>query len=91
MFVVVSYDIVDDKRRIKVMKTLEGYGRRAQYSVFECDLSARQVTTLRKRLKAIINAREDDVRFYFLCKIDISRVQLLGKASLHREKSFYIV
>ena len=38
MYVVVSYDITNDRRRLKVMKTLEGFGERVQYSVFECRL-----------------------------------------------------
>jgi len=35
---VVSYDIVDDKRRTKLAKKLCDFGKRVQYSVFECDL-----------------------------------------------------
>ena len=34
----VCYDITSDRVRNKIVKTLEGYGRRVQYSVFECDL-----------------------------------------------------
>ncbi len=38
-FVVVAYDIPDDKRRLKVMNTLLDYGgTRVNYSVFECML-----------------------------------------------------
>ncbi|MEW6376162.1 MAG: CRISPR-associated endonuclease Cas2, partial [Thermodesulfobacteriota bacterium] len=36
MFYVVSYDIPDDQRRIKIAKILEDFGDRVQYSVFEC-------------------------------------------------------
>ena len=36
---VVSYDISSDRLRNKVARTLEGYGTRIQYSVFECKLS----------------------------------------------------
>ena len=35
---VVSYDITSDRLRNKIAKTLEGYGTRIQYSVFECRL-----------------------------------------------------
>ena len=38
MFVIVSYDIPNDKRRTQVMKTLKDYGAHVQYSVFECEL-----------------------------------------------------
>ena len=40
---VVSYDIPDNKRRTKVMKLLEGYGRRAQFSVFECHVAPEEM------------------------------------------------
>ena len=38
MFYLVSYDIPDTKRRTKLAKTLEDFGDRVQYSVFECIL-----------------------------------------------------
>ena len=47
----VSYDITSDKRRRKVVKILEGYGFRVQYSVFECELSSKQFKELSKRLE----------------------------------------
>ena len=34
----VSYDISDPKRLRKVARSLEGFGVRLQYSVFECPL-----------------------------------------------------
>ncbi|MFM7575972.1 MAG: CRISPR-associated endonuclease Cas2, partial [Microcystaceae cyanobacterium] len=39
MFVVVSYDISEDKRRTKVHKILKSYGQWMQFSLFECDLT----------------------------------------------------
>ena len=42
MFILVSYDIPNDKRRLKVMKAVQDYGTRVQYSVFECELTAPQ-------------------------------------------------
>ncbi|MGI0489366.1 CRISPR-associated endonuclease Cas2 [Pantanalinema rosaneae CENA516] len=44
---VVTYDIPCDKRRKKVADLLEGYGRRVQYSVFECVLTAEKYGELR--------------------------------------------
>ena len=38
MFIVISYDIPDNKRRTKVMKTLKNFGAHVQYSVVECEL-----------------------------------------------------
>lgn len=39
MFYLISYDIPDDRRRVRVAKTLKDYGDRVQYSVFECILA----------------------------------------------------
>ena len=60
-FLVVSYDIPSDHRRTKVMKTMEGFGARVQYSVFECRLKPNEIGDLRKKLKKLIG-REDSVR-----------------------------
>ncbi|HHP7244558.1 MAG TPA: CRISPR-associated endonuclease Cas2, partial [Elainellaceae cyanobacterium] len=38
MLVLVVYDIANNRRRQKLSKLLEGYGRRVQESVFECFL-----------------------------------------------------
>lgn len=90
-WVVVSYDIPDDKRRTKVMKTLEGYGRRAQYSVFECELRPAELTQLKARLRDLIDNAQDDVRFYGLCDNCLAKVTLLGKAELHRRQEYVVV
>ena len=39
IYVVIAYDIPEDKRRTKVAKALEGYGERMQYSLFECRIT----------------------------------------------------
>ena len=91
VFVVVSYDIANDKRRLKVMKTLEGYGRRVQYSVFECRLTAKTYAQLRQRLSRLISVKEDDVRFYQLCRsCQRSRVGL-GQGKPQESKSYEVV
>jgi CRISPR-associated protein Cas2 len=91
MFVVVSYDISDDKRRLKVMKTLEGFGKRAQYSVFECRLKRQDLKRLHKRLQALIRKEEDDVRFYLLCEQCVERIVPMGKAEVMPEAHYRIV
>ena len=80
MFILVSYDIPDDKRRNKIAKILEGYGDRVQYSVFECNLSARQYEKLLRELKRAANEAEDSIRAYRLCKECAQSVQTLGQA-----------
>jgi CRISPR-associated protein Cas2 len=90
MFVVVSYDIPDDKRRMKVCKLLKNYGAHVQYSVFECVLKERDYAVMRKRLKKLIVKEEDSVRFYFLCREDVKRVQWIGGKEVARERDYYL-
>lgn len=60
----VSYDIPSDRRRVKIANALKSYGERVQYSVFECWLSQREVTELKKRLVRLYDEAEDSIRFY---------------------------
>jgi CRISPR-associated protein Cas2 len=91
MFWVACYDIPDDRRRTRVAKLMEGYGRRVQYSVFECDLSPARLQRLEAELKRLIDDREDDVRLYPLNEGDVQNIRLLGLAQLQRSSPFYIV
>jgi len=58
---VVTYDISDDKRRTKVFRMLHGYGDHAQYSVFLCQLNDEELARMRRGLRPLINAGEDQV------------------------------
>jgi CRISPR-associated protein Cas2 len=78
MFVVVSYDIPDDRRRNKVARTLEDYGVRVQYSVFEVNLDSRQVDKMRDELARIAEQDVDSIRFYTLCGACYARIEVLG-------------
>ena len=84
-WVVVSYDSPNDRRRTKVMKTLEGYGHRVQYSVFECELRPADLEKLKARLKTLIQPEEDDIRFYDLCESCQGKVTMLGRAKMYRQ------
>ncbi len=90
-WLVVSYDVEDDRRRDRVMKAIAGHGERAQYSVFECEVRPAEVDALEARLRELIDPRVDDVRLYLLCKHCLGKVRLLGKAERYRRRSFVIV
>lgn len=75
---VVTYDIPCDRRRKKVSDLLEGYGRRVQYSVFECLLSVVKYRELRQRLKLRVNLTEDSVRFYPISGHTLGQVETWG-------------
>ena len=84
-FVLIVYDISNDKRRTKLHNLLLDYGTPVQYSAFECLLDARNLSKLRKAAERIIRKRTDNVRYYFLCadcanRIESSRPQEINKS-----------
>ena len=66
--VVVAYDMVDDRRRERVARTLLDFGVWVQYSVFECALTRAQRQELLELLRGRIDPVEDTVSFYLLCR-----------------------
>jgi CRISPR-associated protein Cas2 len=88
-FIVVSYDISNDRRRTKVMKALRDFGSHVQYSVFECRLEKRQIQQLKQRLALLIDSKVS-VRIYYLCKDDVARTEFLGRGDLTPDDLFYL-
>lgn len=64
---VIAYDITEPKRWRKVYKLINGYGRRLQYSVFRCRLTARQMEKLRWELESLLTT-EDRLLAIHLCE-----------------------
>ena len=64
--VLIIYDIVDNKRRNKMVKCLECYGVRVQKSAFEALLSRRQYSKLIAESRILIDERTDSLRLYVL-------------------------
>jgi CRISPR-associated protein Cas2 len=75
---VVTYDIPCNKRRKRVSDLLEGYGRRVQYSVFECVLPVQKYEELRSRLRSRVKLEEDSVRFYPLSGHTRQQIEVWG-------------
>jgi len=67
LFCVIAYDISDDKRRSQIVKILEKYGVRVNFSVFECMLTASQQSKVQKLLKEKMEEREDRIIIYPVC------------------------
>lgn len=62
----IIYDIIDDKKRNRTAKFLEGYGVRVQKYAFEARLTKKHFYETLKRATKIINAIEDFLRAYLL-------------------------
>ncbi len=91
MLVIVVYDISDNKRRTKLANFLEGYGRRVQYSVFECFLSYSQVEALYEKVQKRVKPEEDNVRFYWISKKCAEKTLTIGSDLPEQPPNYYIV
>lgn len=91
MFIVISYDVVEDTRRIKVLKYLKGYGTHVQYSVFECDLTAQQLTQVQEEIRRLIDVQTDSVRCYLLDTAAVRRIQIIGIGRVSTDPLYYLV
>lgn len=91
MFVVVSYDIVDDKKRLRVAKLLKSYGERVQKSVFECRLDDRLYLKMKREVEKTIDWEEDGVRYYILCAGCLKNVDISGIGFVREDEDVIIV
>lgn len=62
----VAYDISDPKRLARTRKRVRGFGDAMQYSVFVCDLDAREKVALEEALLRIIDPAIDRVAIVLL-------------------------
>ena len=56
----IIYDIVDNKRRVKFAKFLEGYGKRVQKSAFEAMLSSQRYEKMVREIPKYIELKDNE-------------------------------
>ena len=66
-FVVIAYDITDNRRRTKVADKILQFGGRINLSVFECMLTDSQLAALQEDLSKLIDSKTDKIALYTLC------------------------
>jgi CRISPR-associated protein Cas2 len=91
MFYAISYDISDDRRRLKVAKALKDFGQRVQLSVFEAHLEPSELGRLQKRLTLLLDLAQDSVRFYPLCAACVPGIQVRGQGLVTQDPDFIII
>lgn len=91
MFVVVSYDVVEDRRRTKVAKFMEDYGRRVQKSVFDCVLDEDKLQRLKGLLGKLIDHETDSVRFYRICRSCRTGIEVMGRGTVRDDEDVIVV
>ncbi|MEW6187834.1 MAG: CRISPR-associated endonuclease Cas2 [Thermodesulfobacteriota bacterium] len=91
MYILVSYDIVENKTRTRVMKHLKNFGTRIQLSVFECDLDDSLYQKMKDGVEKLIDPKKDRVRYYRLCKSCIDRVVISGWGEIKEDEGFELI
>ena len=80
MIYIIAYDIADNKRRLRVAKTLESWGHRIQESVFQLRLDNATLARVCSSLAVHISESEDVIHIYSICSSCADRADILGAA-----------
>ncbi len=64
VYVLIIYDIVNNAKRVKLAKKLEGYGFRVQKSAFEALINEKLYNKLLGEIPKFVDKTEDSVRIY---------------------------
>lgn len=85
----ICYDIGDDTIRSKVVKILENYGARVQYSVFEFNLNPAKILEMKHKLlkKKLIDRKWINFTIYPLCENCYHKVERFGDSKILDEKT----
>ena len=90
-FYVVAYDICNNKKRRKISELLEEWGVRVNFSVFECELPVKALSSLKKSIEELIDPKSDSVLYYPLCLNCRSRIDAFGMVSFRSFEQKLIV
>jgi CRISPR-associated protein Cas2 len=78
LYCVVCYDIVEDRRRARVLRKLREFLTRVQKSVFEGPLDDDRLEPMRRMLLEEIDPVTDTVRIFHLCGRCIPCTEVFG-------------
>ncbi len=91
MYLFVSYDIVDDRIRTRVMKFLKDYGEHVQLSVFQCEIDEKMYLRMKEGIDRLIDHRCDRVRFYSVCRACLDGAVICGFGEIPENEGFELI
>jgi len=91
MIILVTYDIVKNKNRVKLRKLLLDYGYPVQKSVFEVMLDWDRLEKLKREVQRYVKDPEDSVRFYQVCEHCRQNVKVMGQGEKFLNDEFQIL
>lgn len=87
--ILVIYDVVDNKKRYRIAKTMKGYGEWVQRSAFECYLTLRQYEKMIQELTPYFDFEQDLLRIYKLT--GQAEVKVYGKIEMTENEDLIII
>ena len=90
-FLVVVYDIPDDRRRTRLHDRLLDFGSPVQYSAFECLVDKDELKKMQKMILRTISKRRDHVRIYRLCAACVGKTWVSGGQEVLKETPAVVV
>lgn len=88
VYVLIIYDIVDNKKRVQLAKYLQGYGFRIQKSAFEAIISKKKYKKLLAGIPRYVG-KDDSVKVYKI--IGSGQVTTFGKVSDIEQEELIII
>lgn len=88
------YDVSDPQRLAKTYKKMSGYGDPVQYSVFICELGAKELVFMKEDLSELLNLDEDRVLIVDMGpagRPDDKKITTMGTTRLDTKKEPSIV
>lgn len=78
-FYVICYDIEENGARTKVSDFLTNFGRRANFSVFECMVTDSQFQLIKEGINKLIDHDTDSILVYRICADCYTKTDHFGK------------
>lgn len=79
MITLVTYDITDPRRLVKLHKFLKEFGLNTQKSVFECDIDNQALKRIRAYCRDNLDLQRDAIRIYKICDHCMRKVKISGR------------
>lgn len=90
-FLMIAFDVSDNRRRYRVVRALRDYGERVQKSVFESRLHPLERRALLARLDRLIDHETDRLHVFELPERDVARIEVLGVGEVTRDSGYLVI
>lgn len=81
MKIIICYDIEDDRDRYRLVKYLESFAYRLQYSVFECELTTKELKVKQSELSLLLaDVKRPKVAIIPVCNDCASKIWQIGSS-----------